>query len=513
MVSRRRGVITKGYLNKMDFEKLQEIYDEQGRPGAQAFRFAVRRAGIEISETEAKAFVARQGIGQVFQGRIPSDGVVPGGGREDHRWQMDLIDFSKRITKINQGHKYVLIAVDNFDRTIFTVPMPRKTAVETLTAFRKLIRQNDGVMPKQITVDNGNEYNLLKDEIERAGGVLTRKNMQAINTLSVIDRTIGKLKTILSAYSLTNWADSLKKATRVYNNRQHSYLMGSAPDDVKGSSLLQYELEKTHGEQIKHNNDKWRQRAGRLRDAGAFRVPRERDTWERIDKPKFGGEVYNVDSFKGANVESGDKTFPVKTALPVPRGSLDVDLGIDDGERNQGRRAKQREMLGDYARDLRNLIPDTGLTLAAATRALQGMRGFLDTVELYGPSKSGRYVSFLKLFPNLFKITGSGTEIKVFKADPVAPRPPQVGGSSSSTEPPPRERVPRAIEVNPRIVLYPHYLKVKFSQENPAQKVGSQRYLRYERYKKATTMGQARDLGLTTQDIQLDLAAGALVFE
>ena len=99
--------------------KLQEIYDEQGRPGAQAFRFAVRRAGLEISETEAKAFVARQSAGQVFQGRIPSDGKIPGGGREDHRWQMDLIDFSKRTSKLNQGHKYVLIAVDNFGYDFF----------------------------------------------------------------------------------------------------------------------------------------------------------------------------------------------------------------------------------------------------------------------------------------------------------------------------------------------------------------------------------------------------------
>ena len=63
----------------MNFEKLQEIYDDQGRPGAQPFRFAVRRAGLQISEPEAKAFVSRQGIGQMFQGRIPSDGVVAGG--------------------------------------------------------------------------------------------------------------------------------------------------------------------------------------------------------------------------------------------------------------------------------------------------------------------------------------------------------------------------------------------------------------------------------------------------
>ena len=101
--------------------------------------------------------------------------------------------------------------------------------------------------------------------------------MQAINTLSVVDRAIGKLKVILSSYSLTNWQDSLQRATNAYNNKSHSYLMGSAPDDVKGSKELQYELDKMNGEQILHNNKKWRQKASRLRDEGAFRIPRPRD--------------------------------------------------------------------------------------------------------------------------------------------------------------------------------------------------------------------------------------------
>ena len=78
--------------SQLGTRRLQEIYDDAGRPGAQAFRFAVRRAGGTISETEAKAFVARQETGQIFQGRIPSDGKIVGGGRDDMRWQMDLID-------------------------------------------------------------------------------------------------------------------------------------------------------------------------------------------------------------------------------------------------------------------------------------------------------------------------------------------------------------------------------------------------------------------------------------
>ena len=182
-------------------------------------------------------------------------------------------------------------------------------------------------MPKQITVDLGNEYALLENEINTRGGVLTRKNMSAVNTLAVVDRVIGKLKTILSGYSLNNWSNALKRTTIAYNNKTHSYLMGSAPNDVKGSPELQYELERLHGEQIRHNNQKWRQRAGRLADSQSSRIPKARETWERVDAPKFSGETYNVDSFKGANVESGNQTFPVKTVLPVPIGSAQLDLG------------------------------------------------------------------------------------------------------------------------------------------------------------------------------------------
>ena len=149
--------------------------------------------------------------------------------------------------------------------------------------------------------------------------------MQSANTLGIVDRVIGKLKVILSSYSLTDWSAALKKATDAYNDKSHSYLMGSAPDDVKGSNLLQYELDKQNGLDIKHNNDKWRAKAAKLRDAGAYRTPLPRDTWERIEAPKFGGEVLKVDGLIGANVESGDKTYPVKTVLPVPAGSQDAD--------------------------------------------------------------------------------------------------------------------------------------------------------------------------------------------
>ena len=166
---------------------------------------------------------------------------------------------------------------------------------------------------------------------------MRRKNLHAINTLSIVDRAIAKLKVILSSYSLTSWADSLQRATNAYNEKSHSYLMGSAPNDVKNSKALQYELDKTNGEDIAHNNKKWRTKIGRLNDEGAFRVPTDRKTWERIDQAKLGGEVLTVTGIKGANVESGDKSYPVKTVIAVPAGSANVDLA--DAGPGQGKMA------------------------------------------------------------------------------------------------------------------------------------------------------------------------------
>jgi hypothetical protein len=173
---------------------------------------------------------------------------------------------------------------------------------------------------------------------------LRHKDMRQPNSISVVDAAIGTFQKTLSAYSLTNWTDNLKRAAIAYNENSHTALMGSAPNDVKNTEALQYEIEKNNGLQIKHNNDKWRAKAGKLRDEGAFRAPLPRSTWERLDAPKFSGELHDVVEFKGANVGDGTNSYPVKTSLAVPVGSANIGIGIEAGP-GGGRRARQREMI------------------------------------------------------------------------------------------------------------------------------------------------------------------------
>ena len=67
---------------------------------------------------------------------------------------------------------------------------------------------------------------------------------------------------------------------------------------------------------------------------------------------------------------------------------------------------------------------------------------------------------------------------------------------------------PRALEIDPRTPYrrFPSDQKVQYA-ENPAR-VNTPRHRRYEKYRVATTVGAARRLGATSQDISMDAAAG-----
>ena len=158
----------------------------------------------------------------------------------------------------------------------------------------------------------------------------------------MVDRFIGKLKVILSGRNLTDWASALKGAVRNYNNRSHQYLFGASPLDISKSKELQYELEKQNGLAVRHNNRMWRKKVNNLQNLKAFRAPLPNRTWDRIDAPKFGGEVHEVKKFTADEVQDrrGEK-FKVRSVLAVPLGSADIDL--EDSGPGQGKRAEQRE--------------------------------------------------------------------------------------------------------------------------------------------------------------------------
>ena len=119
-------------------EQLQQIYDNLGRPGAEALRFRARRQGINITVKEAQYFVKKQSIGQVFTGRLVSDGKVPGGARDNDKAQCDLVDMSK-FSRENNGFKWIITCIDTFSKKAWAFKMRDKSGISITNAMKVLL--------------------------------------------------------------------------------------------------------------------------------------------------------------------------------------------------------------------------------------------------------------------------------------------------------------------------------------------------------------------------------------
>ena len=132
------------------------------------------------------------------------------------------------------------------------------------------------------------------------------------------------------------------------------------------------------------------------------------------------------------------------------------------------------------------------MTLARVQRFLRARPQFEDNAELYRLPKAGRFVKFLRLFG--FQIAGSGPAITV-----TAPRVATGGGG----------RPAGAVDLAPRMPgrELPAATAITWQPDNP-HRGGTAAYTRYELYKGASTIGEARSRGATAQDLKAALARG-----
>ena len=166
--------------------------------------------------------------------------------------------------------------------------------------------------------------------------------MHAVNTPAPVGNRVKQLKTILTSMNLTQWANSLRKATSALNGRNIAPLMDSAPSDVEKSAELQYEVERKHGYDIKLNNGKWMEKQANFAREVLFRIPLPRETWERVGQPKWSGQEYLTDGFKGPMLRTHrGRNFPVKHNSSSSRN--ESGCGHSNRDRSGWRQASNTE--------------------------------------------------------------------------------------------------------------------------------------------------------------------------
>ena len=104
-----------------------------------------------------------------------------------------------------------------------------------------------------------------------------------------------------------SWAKALPLAVEAHNKNSHSHLLGSAPGDVKGSPVLQFELERQSGLDLATNATINEQgRVAKLRELGAFRILMPKSTWSRAGAPRYDETVHEFLRVSGSAVKAVD---------------------------------------------------------------------------------------------------------------------------------------------------------------------------------------------------------------
>ncbi len=384
---------------------MKHIWIDIGRAGAEKLYDKAVKTGLAVTRKQAQEFVKSQASAQVFQPRARSDGKVVATAPLK-TWQVDIMDMKQFAEKTHKGFKFVLVAVDVFDRTMRAAPMKTKTPDETAKVFRTF-----APLPAECDTDHGQEFGgAFQKLLDDKGIGHKEKDPKQINALAVSDRAMGTLRASIAkdmvARGSGSWYTGLKAAVHAYNNTGHSHLMGSEPTDVAKSKDLTYELKVQAGEDLKHNAELHSDRMEALRKAGGFRTMLPRHTWARAHQPSWGDKIHKVARFIGSDViDTEGGRFSVKLVLPVAAATVAAKVPKELTGGRPARTGVTTQTMQPFATILRGKLTEP-MALQVAGRRMNEVEGFKDAMKEAKLVGIGSFRRFVSLFPRLFKVEG-----------------------------------------------------------------------------------------------------------
>lgn len=154
----------------------------------------------------------------------------------DDQWQVDLVEMIQ-YAKINNGYRYILIAIDCFSRYAWAIPVKRKDAISIAQAIDELLKRKAFPRkPTKLQTDKGKEF-FNKDVSE----ILDKYKIQHFATESetkaaIVERFNRTLKNRMWQYftykRTRRFVDILDKLINSYNQSYHRSI-GCAPKNVR----------------------------------------------------------------------------------------------------------------------------------------------------------------------------------------------------------------------------------------------------------------------------------------
>lgn len=221
----------------------------------------------------------------------------------DKQWQMDLIDMQP-FRKYNQGHSYIMVAIDVFSRYAFAEPLKSKKGADVLEGFKKMTLKRS---PAYLQTDKGKEFlnKTFQDYLESRGiSFFTGEDDDIKCALAErFNSTLqGKMWRYFTHNNTYTYIDVLPDLVHSYNHTFHKTI-GGRPVDVNADNAdrLFYRLYE------KPNLKEWKKKKTPLLKSGdKVRIIKKKKTFNRGYEPNWSEEILEVnrvDAQRGYNVE------------------------------------------------------------------------------------------------------------------------------------------------------------------------------------------------------------------
>ena len=407
---------------------LHELWIALNRPSPNRFAAALKKRGIPARASDIKEIYKDVGSKQIFAPAPKPKGRVYAVDK-DQRWMADII-VNTHMPSEDGGVKYgaVLVVQDVFTRYAFAERM--RTQADATTAMAAVLARAESEGHRAPTMLVTDEDGVFKAPAFQA--LMKRHNIvhsfkESRNDIGTVDRLIGTIRRALAQESAesgeNDWAKTLNKVVRGYNDAPHRRLFGGSPQEASKTPETEHDRElifnlRYRGAQdMEHNQQEIDKRKGTLEQAGAFRT--------LVHAPKLGRRVYkNVWSERihrlsgfdetGAHAKDEEgKLFLTKELLPVHPASTTTNLAA---AQVKPANEQTRGMLRKYADRVTALLtakPNRAEALWRVAQALDKAPGnWREATKLAGLNQKRQMAALLEQFPELFEIKGSEVALK-----------------------------------------------------------------------------------------------------
>ena len=206
----------------------------------------------------------------------------------DDVWSLDIVDLKDYGPENNRNYRYVLVAIDNFSKFSWTLPLKNKNAQTIKDSFENILISSKR-KPNFLEGDRDRSFynNIFQDFLNKNNIKLYSRNSSYGAVFAErFNRTIRDLlKKIVFEQGDAKWIDILPTITKQYNNKVHSSTK---------LTPIQASLKKNEGYVYKNLLDKRKKVTPKFQVNDLVRTADIKKTFSKGDTTNWSYKLYKI---------------------------------------------------------------------------------------------------------------------------------------------------------------------------------------------------------------------------